>query len=358
METITKNQHYVPQFILRGFETSESSEKLNIYDVPRHQIRPRQGIKKVFSQNYFYDKDNVVEKYLNNDIETPASIEINKLKNGDFSGLNSNSTLIKFLSCQNSRTIESREDVLNFLNASFEQMISSLNLGIKNPEQFRVMPDGKDAMRDFTAAIVMTGEIDSFGMEDLQFHLLVNETDIGFVISDHPVGKYNWFYRDLKDGQVGSMMAKGVQLFLPISTNLTLCAYDSSVYKYGKKRGDVSSIKNKNDVDWLNQLQVRPARSFVGFSDAIQEEYVTGLVSKYNGKVLYARKSQHLYQHDMDDEKIKIGHAIYTTQKKLTIMPSFMKVHRRARQFASKYYERNPELSQYLQNLKERIIEA
>ncbi len=356
MGNITRNQHYVPQFLLKGFDESSSTGKINIYDIPREQIRINQAISNVFSQNYFYDKDNVVENYLSENVEGPASVEIEKIRNNDLSSLNSNSNLITFMCCQNTRTPESKEDALNFINAHFEQMISKMSdlndWDIKNPEKFRVLPSGKDAMRDFTGLVALSGVIDSLGMQDLRFHVLTNHTELEFVISDHPIARYNWLYINLNTGQAASMAAKGVQMFLPVTPRITLCAYDASTYKYGNKRYDYSELNNIKDVEWLNQLQVRPAQSFIGFGNDKQSSYVQNLAKKYNGKRIYERKSKELYEVELDDGNIKSCHLVYTTQMKLGYKPSFMRLLKKARVYSGSYTERNPELARFLDDLR------
>jgi len=114
---IRKNQHYVAQFLLGGFdiESGGATPKINIFDVQRNSLRFDQAVKEVFAQNYFYDKDNQIENFISEHIEGPAAEQINKLRNGDFASLNSRDTrLIKFLCCQNSRTVEARRDALNW----------------------------------------------------------------------------------------------------------------------------------------------------------------------------------------------------------------------------------------------------
>lgn len=146
---ITKNQHYIPQFLLNGFGFGEGeNRKINVFDVQRNHIRTNQTVKDVFSQNYFYDKDNFIENFLSEQIEAPASAEIALLRNRDVSPFKSNSTfLIKFICCQLYRTVEARQDALDFINAHFSQIVSDLsrlnNLDIENPKNFRILPKGK-----------------------------------------------------------------------------------------------------------------------------------------------------------------------------------------------------------------------
>ena len=62
---VTKNQHYVPQLLLRRFAVRSGREdRINVYDIVRGQMRQNQSIKEVCSGNYTYDKDNSVENFL------------------------------------------------------------------------------------------------------------------------------------------------------------------------------------------------------------------------------------------------------------------------------------------------------
>lgn len=359
----TKNQHYVPQFLLGGFDSvGAEKSKVHIFDVERDVVRQNQAVKEVFSQNYFYDKNNEVENFLSSNIEGPASEIINRIRNNDFSILGNGGTeLIKFMCCQNARTVEGREDALNFINAHFHQIFSDLsrlnNLGIKDPGSFQVRPSDKDSMRYFNAAQALSGVIDSKGMEDLEFHILINKTNEEFVLSDHAITRYNWLYRGLNDPRVGSMLAKGVQLFLPLSDKVYLCAYDSKVYKYGQRSSNVSELKEKSDVYWLNQLQMRNARSFIAFKSICMASYLKNLRASFYGKKVYSRRSLHLGQKDIGEDKLKTTHMVYTEQVELREKPTFFKLLKKSRRSALRFEERDPDVSRALMMLKEKMKE-
>src|SRR5690242_14418392 len=77
---ITKNQHYIPQFMLRNFAREQNDEyKVNIYDLKRNVVRSNQNVKKVCSKNYCYDRDNIIEQFLSDKVETPAAVYITKI---------------------------------------------------------------------------------------------------------------------------------------------------------------------------------------------------------------------------------------------------------------------------------------
>jgi hypothetical protein len=351
----------VPQFLLEGFKTDGGGiSKINVFDILRNSLRANQAIKEVFSQNYFYDKDNQIERFICDQIETPASKIIINFRKGDYSLLNRGGTeLIKFICCQDSRTVEARQDALNFINAHMQGIFADIarfnDLDINSAKKLKMVPKNKDAMRSFTAERALDGVINSKGMEDLRFHLLENESDTEFVITDHPVSRYNWLYRDVNDTRVGSLLARGVQLFLPVSKRHYLCAYDPKVYKYGKKDSYISIIKDDRDVSWLNQLQVRNANSFVGFSGVKMKNYALDLIKKFKGKKIYRRNGEHLYEEEMSDGKIKTGYMVYTTQVKLYEKPNFFKILKKSRNFSNEVIERDPDISRALMMLKKHI---
>lgn len=361
VDQITKNQHYVPQFLLRGFSSVDTEKpKVQIFDLERNVIRQNQAVKEVFSQNYFYDKSNEVESFLSENIEGPASKIINEIRNNDFRMLGNGGTeLIKFMCCQNARTVEGIEDALNFINAHFYQILSDLNrfndLGITDPGNFKIRPSDKDSMRNFNAAQALNGIIDSKGMEDLEFHILINKTNEEFIISDHAITRYNWLYRGLNDPRIGSMLAKGVQLFLPLSDKICLCAYDSKVYKYGQRSSNVSVLKSENDAYWLNQLQMRNARSFIAFKSICMTSNLKKLHASFFGEKVYSRKSLHLGQEDISEDELKTKHMVYTNQVELREKPTFFKVLKKSRNSAFKFEERDPNVSEALMMLKDKM---
>ena len=360
---ITINQHYVPQFLLGGFDIADGKiPKVHIFDAERNVVRQNQSIKEVFSQNYFYDENNEIENFLSSKIEAPASKLINGFRRNDFRLLNNGGTeLIKFICCQNSRTVEGREDAINFINAHFYQIVSNLSrlndLKITDPEKFKIRPSDKDSMRYFNAAQALSGVIDSKGMEDLQFHILINKTQKRFILSDHAISRYNWLHRGLEDPRIGSMLIKGVQLFLPLSGDMYLCAYDSKSYKYGERASDVSELKCEQDADWLNQLQMRSARSFIAFTSLHMVDYLRKLYASFYGKKIYHRKSLHLGEEDVDNDNLKTRHIVYTKQIQIIKKPTFFKVLKKSREKAQYFEERDPEVSHALMMLKNKIRE-
>ncbi len=82
MSSITKNQHYVPQFYLKSF--TNSNNELNIFNVKNKRRETSRGTKRICAEDFFYamktgEEDEIsqqVESLLNSEFETPFSASI------------------------------------------------------------------------------------------------------------------------------------------------------------------------------------------------------------------------------------------------------------------------------------------
>lgn len=268
MGKITKNQHYIPQFILRGFESSPQSKRINLFDKSNGSFLLNQPIKSVFAQNYFYDKGNDVERILSGKVEQPASTIINQIKSHKFDDLhNSEHSLIRFLCCQLSRTycsFNETMDIANYKINSVSRICAELNDIEYRDDSLKFSLD-RNSQRNHTSYLALTGVYFSRAMEDLEFHVLINSTDEDFIISDAGLSQYNWFYRNLNDYRVSSLFAKGIQIFMPLSREIYLCAYDKKTYKYGSKYVNHTFVDKIEDIQWLNRLQFISAEKKIAF---------------------------------------------------------------------------------------------
>ena len=293
MNKITKKQHYVPQFILKGFCSDSLLEFTNVFDVVRNDLRRNQSIKGVMHQNYFYDADNRIEQHLANSIESPASKAIQEVKEGkryDFHA--DNNILLKFLMCQYYRTVGASENVLAYMKAAYDSIAKQLfrlnNMGEFNPDSIKIAPDSSESERSLRSMLALLGVIMSKGKENLKFHVLINKSATDFILGDNPVVRYNWFNKKaFRNPRIGSCFINGVQLIMPISPTITLCIYDPYVYKYGSRKKSYTEINSRDDVDWLNHMQARETESFMVFRRPSDENYVARLAQLYNGKKIY-----------------------------------------------------------------------
>ncbi|MEY3304849.1 MAG: DUF4238 domain-containing protein [Pseudanabaena sp.] len=340
-DKITKNQHFVPQCLLNNFGHGEKKiKRINVFDIDRDVVRYNQVVKNVFSQNYFYDKDNETENFLANEIETPASRVIAGIVSGNFN-ITRESLLIlhRFISSLFSRTPEAAERASGFANSQLESIVRELlSLNGFDPEEassghFNFHQDRLASL--MTVQGVRAAEI----LGDLEYHIIKNETQSEFYVSDHPVFIYNWLYRNLDHPQVTSLTAVGLQIFLPLSPEITLCLYDPKVYKYGQ-RSSVTCVSNESDIEILNSFQIINSKSIIGFYSIESETHVRQLYEKYKGIKLHQYESGMLSTKKESEEKIVSTHFVFTRQFKLRKMPSFVKIKRKSRGYVTSYIER------------------
>jgi len=340
---ITRDQHYVPNCLLKHFRCDRKKNnkpKINVFDIKKFEVRYNQSTSGLFSQNYFYDKDNLTENFIRDRIETPASVIIAKIVSGNFDIISEDMlTLHRFISSLYWRTPEASERVSRFVNSILESIIrENLSLNGFDPEE---ASSGKFDL-DIASLITHQGFIIARILGDLEYHIVKNETESEFYISDHPVFMYNWLYRNLEHPEVTSFSAVGLQIFLPLSPRLMLCLYDPTVYKYGQ-RNLVTCISDDSDIEILNSFQIINSSSVIGFHSIESEAPVRHLYEKYNGFKLHQHESKSSIK-KKDQEGITSIHSVFTRQAKLKKMPSFIKIKRKSKDYAFSYKERDTEL--------------
>ncbi|UNU22955.1 DUF4238 domain-containing protein [Microcoleus vaginatus] len=342
----TKKQHFVPQFLLKPWACDGSKgKKINIFDMERSQWRYNQPVRDLFSQNYFYGKDNLVENLLAEKIEGPASSLVNKIVSGDFNIIREDLlTLHRFILSLYFRTPEASERVSGFVNSQFESIVREcLSLKGIDPEEASA-GEFKFNQDNLASEITLNGVLLAELLGDLEYHIIKNETSSEFYISDHPLFMYNWLYRELEDPAVTSITASGLQIFLPVSPKITLCLYDPKVYKYGQ-RTSVTCISNDSDIEILNSFQVISSDSIIGFYSTESEAHIRQLYERYKNIKLHQHESGMLSTKKEGKGKIRSTHFVFTRQAKLKKMPSFIKIKKKSKGSASSYQERDPELS-------------
>ncbi|MGB5962604.1 MAG: DUF4238 domain-containing protein [Coleofasciculaceae cyanobacterium] len=362
---ITSNQHYVPQSLLCHFgwkskKNKKRNDRINIFDIARLTVRYNQAIAGAFSQNYFYDKDNLIEDFLGTKIEDPASIVINEIVNGndDIIEIEDNqSILLKFISSLLCRTPEARKKVIALVNTQVESIVrEGLRLNGFDPEEASKGHFEFQDYRNLASYITLNGVIDSVILKDLNFHLINNETELEFCISDHPVFTYNWLYRNLKHPGVTGLTARGLQIFLPLSTSKTLCLYDPEIYKYGQKNL-VTHVSSIADIEILNSYQIINSKATIGFNARKNEPELRKLFEKHKNIKLHQHESTILEVRENEEGEIKQTHLAFTRQTNLKKMPSFVKIKRKARKDSTSFQERNPDLSAIHYELKRSLTE-
>ena len=347
MPQITKNQHFVPELLLKHF-TDGDDELVNIYDSKLSKLRPPTTINRVLSENYFYDRDNAVEKFLATHVERPASKIISNIAKNPYGKLDYNRIdLLRFTAVLLNRTPIALSTTLEWID-KFTRTIFH-RLGELNGFDEEAMKGVKLVMKDpktLLARQTVEGALNWPLLEDLQWHVLVNKTETAFVISDHPVVHYNWYLRESNDLSYTSLTKCGLQIFLPISKSVMLCLYDSKIYKMGEKMFHYSNIEIESDTRLLNDLQFRNRGRFVVFPYLKQASYIKNLCHKFPASSLHQNHALSYSPMDTGAEEIKSTHAAWRTQVRMEKWLSVCRIKRQDQKRAVECYDRKPEIVQ------------
>lgn len=328
--TKPKKQHFVPQCLLKHFATNE---RISIFDSSRNMMRNNRLVKEEFAQNYFYGKDGTLENIIDKKIENPAAPLLDKFSRAIIdSELHPHRDLLVFILAQFARTPGSISEATAAIYAylkTITKQIGDLNgFPPEISDKIEVkLKNEKDLLPLLTSIAVNSRIL----IADLGQRLLINETEIPFVISDHPVSHYNWFLRSSSDPAKTSLPATGIKIFLPISPKVTLCLYDRAVYRFENRRSPITIVTRRADAHLLNSLQAMNRESSIIFSDKSQGNYVRQLCREHEPISLHTSASMTTTPEPVDATRLSTRHAVWRIQRDLPEWFSFVKIRKDAK---------------------------
>jgi Protein of unknown function (DUF4238) len=163
-------------------------------------------------------------------------------------------------------------------------------LAIKMRQQERsdlqkVLPHVKWVNRGLPADSVATAITHALLLCDLKVKLLLAPESHHFIASDHPVVVLNQGFRDIVKGRsVGGIAMRGLQIFLPLSPELAIIAFDSKCYRVGRPDQDAVALNHSDDVWMINALQVLNCHKCIYFRHKEDREICHDLVYNFSGK--------------------------------------------------------------------------
>ena len=210
------------------------------------------SITKQCAEDFFYGKDSPIDNQLQ-DIEGESGSVIKEIiEKGSLplSSSQDHNILLRFIITLHSRTkskyIEQDELIDKLLKAYLK-----LNLDADKDllNKIRIQVDTKLHLPTLTALSHYRSA------QDLRSHLFLNKTDIDFITSDNPVVFYNKWAEDVKTRGTIGLKSQGLLIFLPLSSEIVICLYDSVIYKIGNKRDLITILKDPKEVENLNGFQ-------------------------------------------------------------------------------------------------------
>ena len=274
-----KNQHYVPQHLLRGWT---DNERVPVYNLDNQQEYPPTSISNLCSEDYFYGGPDV-EKSMDGLEDVHAAI-IDKIRSDrSFDRFDRMNILYfaVFVLLQRNRTKQQKKDTENFIdNISKEYLKLKIESGEVDPE----LPDGRNVLNLFDRfkvtheaplALPMLQALTGVDLIlDLEVVIIENKSEKGFIVSDHPIVHDNRRFKDEIDEFLVGLQSRGLQIFVPISDEIQILLYDSAAYhvKYTDKQKRRVTTMSERVVTELNDVQMISASENIMYREEGQEQ--------------------------------------------------------------------------------------
>ena len=294
-----KNQHFVPQFLLKNFSVNENRKSIHCYNLGHNRLIENASIKGQAQSENFYGKGFNVDEALTRS-EQIASVVIrkiittNKLPNY---GTDDYACLHIFVMMKAIRTKAFQDEI----NDSVDKHVKAI---IKHDKRFQgeifeKLLEGHKFIIENAVSQFISRSIDRLQLTyDLKCKLVINESKLPFLISDNPVARYNQFLkRKNEESGTTGFACLGLQIILPISPRHCLVFYDADIYNFGQKNYDFIKLKHDSQVKIFNLFQIFSADQNVYFNQFIDTNYIQNLIKIINHHRNNEKNTIYEYQH-------------------------------------------------------------
>ena len=356
-----KHHHFVPQFYLRNFSPDRSS--VSSFNFKNSKYLPVVSISRQCQRPYFYGKDQAREKGMKR-FENVWAPLVHYLVNARAPLPNPSADhlfLLLFVAIQRGRTVAAAEE--------FSQMADRMAKTAVRPafeaegfdaaqlDRLTIRPN--DPVAEALSLHTRTWPLFS----DLRPIILVDNSKTGFVTSDSPVVFFNTLLQHVSDRGTTGAQSPGLQIFLPLSSEVTLLLQDENVY--GTGRGSPSTLVIcPEDVNQLNALQIVNAEENIYFnSNKTNRDAVLSLVQKHRHKKP-ATKAQMEYRASfrMNGVEYRGSHLFFNPQSSIRLSLSGIKLLKRATPVAADWQQhvmpRRPDLVEILERFQKMVDQS
>ncbi|MBB5224600.1 hypothetical protein HNP73_004571 [Amaricoccus macauensis] len=260
-----QNQHYVPKFILRNFLADTKGQRVHVFRKPT-QKGFTTSIDNIMAERRFHEfhiEDNLIASFEGAvcDIENAllptyrAVLERGTLDGSPEEKVN----LISFIAFQFVRT-RAQRDLFRDLQIQLDdrlgpEVVEGLDLGPQTEEE-RVLQHLR-FMEEATPGFVAA-------MMDKDLALMKAPKGRSFYLSDNPVVLHNDKGKDSFYGNLG-LAVEGIQIYLPLSAELMLCAWCPTL---------MAGMKEQHAVDKrrLASVMLAPFMGKIPANDYLQKQ--------------------------------------------------------------------------------------
>lgn len=269
-----KKQHFVPRFILRNFSSNQRA--VPTFVLESGQLHAAASIGDQCAQDYFYGHDGHMEEAFGASESAVAPL-LKRLHEGDLTGLDGayrTSTfpevieqldelkahplyaLREYIYYQHCRTAASAEALEDACDAEVKWWLERDPLFLKKvPDAAEVLQKVKIVPSEAINHVLYYAGPFHFATLDLTVKFLVADKP-SFVLGDHPVVLRNQ-YAERRENAPGALgiMARGLQMFMPVSPTVSVAVFDDEVYDCGSHDSVLVPLSARNAAV-LNDMQV------------------------------------------------------------------------------------------------------
>ena len=257
---MTKNQHFIPQVLLRNFSCDKKRRMINIYLLKFNEIKYAVGLTDQASKRYLYGADQKLEKVFCH-FETLFGHVLKKLLNEDIN-LNDNeeAVLRLFMILQLNRTPIAEKNYHHQINMLFKNTLSHY------PKYKKIIDDFSIELTHPYYDLLNLSLRVSFLISDLKVGLIKCCQDSQFIIGEQPIVLLNPYLFEKKwPGAKQGIGQKGTIIVMPISQNYSVILYDS--IRYGLSNFKKIIQVNNEDEDILNYCQFLQTSNCIFFKE-------------------------------------------------------------------------------------------
>lgn len=284
-----KNQHFVPRFYLKRFSIDESRASIRCFILSKRKFVESAPIKHQGASNNYYGEAD----YLNKTFENSLGIFLRRIDTGKITyskkGLSKMLLLVSHLDLRNPIRIEGFQKLADNIGMDFREEIKrGMYDNLSELEQYYLREKLNNVLdnevpkikRDIVGKLLSGANKITSLMSDVQVKIIENRTQVPFITSDYPTVNYNQFFEINGLTNVSGYGNRGIQIFLPISSNLLVLIYDKSIYKVGETGINRITVKNEDDIMQLNLLQIYNCNNVIYGSMSFNNDYINKLISR------------------------------------------------------------------------------
>ena len=238
-----KNQHFVPRCYLRHFSIGLNKKTINLFNIDSERVIECAAIKHQCSRDYFYGRDDSLERAIQSVENAYAHIIGRLLRYNAPVSQSDKELLLRFFLLQNTRTEAASRRAVEMSNGASDVA------GLEGQE-FKM--EIKDAVQ--ISLSIFAAAMDY--IDDLNIVLVKNKSSIPFVTSDDPaisVSRLAFSNKIYAKFGVGIKSA-GLICVIPLSPDTCCIAYDKDVYSIPQKN-NWTTVRSVHDINAINDLQ-------------------------------------------------------------------------------------------------------